>query len=250
MMKLAAGCLFVLFSIVSCHKDKCLDGKDHRKYPSADPNMKECTIYSNCDLNPVPQRPCCYGNFTEQLVSPVLIVDNTHWDRCGKLSEKCEVFMKKIECFYQCSPHAAHWINPNYTVGILLAPLCLNFCDNWFEACKDDLTCARNWLTDFDWNYDGNHCRNSCVPYSQMYKNGRDLCQSMWGQSFTVSESPCRCLRLDGRDEVVMKYLLPDKDTDSSEEVHSDERSCQLEGLGEVAGEEKAGDKSVVLKQE
>ncbi|MGH0174664.1 UNVERIFIED_CONTAM: hypothetical protein FKN15_068627 [Acipenser sinensis] len=113
-----------------------------------------------------------------------------------------------------------------------------------FESCKDDLTCARNWLTDFDWNYDGNHCRNSCVPYSQMYKNGRDLCQSMWGQSFTVSESPCRCLRLDGRDEVVMKYLLPDKDTDrsASEEVHSDERSCQLEGLGALAGEEKAGD--------
>ncbi|EMP26962.1 Actin-binding protein IPP [Chelonia mydas] len=85
---------------------------------------------------------------------------------CGQPG--CEDYMKKIECFYRCSPHAAHWINPNYTAGIEFVPLCQNFCDDWYEACKNDSTCIRNWMTDWEWDENGvNHCKNECIPYNK-----------------------------------------------------------------------------------
>ncbi|PKU34431.1 riboflavin-binding protein [Limosa lapponica baueri] len=75
---------------------------------------------------------CCYADFTEQLAhSPVIKVNNSYWNRCGQLSKSCEDFTKKIECFYRCSPHAAHWIHPNYTAAIQSVPLCQSFCDDW-----------------------------------------------------------------------------------------------------------------------
>lgn len=30
-------------------------------------------------------------------------------------------------------------------------PICDHFCDRWYDACRDDLTCVSNWI--FDWEY-------------------------------------------------------------------------------------------------
>ncbi|KAG7487676.1 hypothetical protein MATL_G00026020 [Megalops atlanticus] len=198
----------LLLDLALSLNDTCLTGTHHKKSPSPETTMKECVLYSNSS--------CCHGNFTEKLVSPVKKVDNTHWNVCQQLSEGCEVFMKKIECFYQCSPHTAHWMNPSYTAGFLHVPLCVSFCDSWLDACKDDLTCAKNWLTDFKFDSDGNHCQHDCVPFGKMYSNGTDLCQSMWGTSFVVSSSDCHCLQLDSRDEMVLPYILHQNDSSSS----------------------------------
>ncbi|KAG9350990.1 hypothetical protein JZ751_024879, partial [Albula glossodonta] len=151
---------------------------------------------------------CCFSNFTEELVSPVTKVESTHWDLCQQLSPRCEDYMIKVECFYQCSPHAVHWMNPNYPAGFLHVPICESFCDSWFDACKDDLTCAKNWLNDFKWDSDGNHCQQDCVPFSEMYANGTDLCQSMWGSSFMPSSSEGRCLEMDNQENTVVSQIL------------------------------------------
>ena len=42
-------------------------------------------------------------------------------------------------------------------------PICYDYCDSWFLACAEDLTCAKNWIT--DWIYiDG---INVCKPDAQ-----------------------------------------------------------------------------------
>uniref|UniRef100_A0A674JUE1 Folate receptor-like domain-containing protein n=1 Tax=Terrapene triunguis TaxID=2587831 RepID=A0A674JUE1_9SAUR len=85
-----------------------------------------------------------------------------------------------------------------------------------YEACKDDLTCARNWVSDWQWGPQGNNCSQDCVPYSQMYRDGRELCENIWGDSFVAAREPCPCLSLTGSDA----DPLPE-DGDSSEEPDS-----------------------------
>ncbi|XP_018609710.1 riboflavin-binding protein-like [Scleropages formosus] len=213
----------LLLSFTLGLEDSCLRGEHHKPSPGPETSMRECLLFSNSS--------CCYANFTEHLVSPVTTVVKTKWNLCQNLSDSCETFMKKIECFYQCSPEAAHWMNPNYPAGLLQVPVCASFCNHWFSACKDDLTCAKNWLTDFKWDKDSNHCQHECVPFSKMYTNGTDLCHSMWGQSFIESSSSCRCLQMDDQDTVVLPFILH-ADSKSSNSESDVEKSCQEALLG------------------
>ncbi|CAH2310660.1 riboflavin-binding -like [Pelobates cultripes] len=189
----------------------CLLGKHHKASPSAEIGAQECVLYA--------ESSCCYANFTEKLSqSPIIKVDNYYWNRCGNLSKACEAYMKKIECFYQCSPLAAHWIHPNMSFAIEHVPLCQSFCDSWFEACRSDLVCARDWLVDWIVDENGNHCKNECIPYHQMYANGTDLCQTAWGASFEVSSSACHCLDMTETDRNVIKYILGQENSEESGE--------------------------------
>ncbi|XP_075688671.1 riboflavin-binding protein-like isoform X2 [Rhinoderma darwinii] len=198
------------FSAVLCHH-RCLQGTHHKLAPGPELHMQECTIYS--------ESSCCHTNFTEKLSSsPLIQVDNYYWNRCGNLSKTCEDYTKKIECFYQCSPLVEHWVHPNISAAFQGVPLCQSFCDGWFEACKSDLVCTHNFITDWIIDDNGNHCRNDCIPYNQMYGNGTDLCQSAWGPSFVVSASPCRCLDMTQTDENVIKYILENEQSEESEE--------------------------------
>ncbi|KAM3914201.1 riboflavin-binding protein-like [Leptodactylus fuscus] len=200
---------------VSCHH-KCLQGANHKVAPGPELNMRECSLYSDAS--------CCYSNLTETLsASPLIQMDNYYWNRCGNLSKTCEDYTKQMECFYHCSPLAAHWIHPNISAAILGVPLCRSFCDGWFAACRSDLVCVRNFITDWIIDEDGNHCRNDCIPYEQMYGNGTDLCQAAWGSSFVVSDSPCRCLDMTQTDRNVAKYILESEVSEESGE----EKACK-----------------------
>ncbi|XP_075037684.1 riboflavin-binding protein-like [Mixophyes fleayi] len=209
----------------------CLHGNHHKAAPSPEPEVEECLLYSASS--------CCYANFTEKLSrSPTIEVDNYYWNRCGNLSKTCEDYLKKIECFYQCSPIAAHWVHPNISAAIQNVPICQSFCDNWFEACRSDLLCVHNFLTDWIIDETGNHCKNECIPYHQMYRNGTDLCQSAWGSSFVVSPSPCRCLDMTQTDGNVVKYILESEHSEESGE----EQACKPRLKGPEGKEEPGED--------
>lgn len=190
-MKIAAVLVVVsaLFMSAECLKreDKCLPGEKHKDSPSAEESMVACQAYKSDS--------CCTSDFTKQLAtSPVKKIDNFSWTPCNKtLSRKCESFMVSVECFYRCSRNAIFWRNPNYQSAILKAPICASFCDGWFEACKEDLTCAGNWISGFNTSRDGsNTCKDPCRNFSDYYVSGKDLCESMWGTlSFVYKETDC-----------------------------------------------------------
>ncbi|XP_020639011.3 riboflavin-binding protein isoform X1 [Pogona vitticeps] len=186
---------------ISEKRQKCLEGAGHKYKPTPENYLQECTLYAKSS--------CCHANITEELIhSPIIKVNTTYWNRCGNISKLCESYMKKIECFYQCSPHAALWAHHQYPGAIESVPLCQHFCDDWFEACKDDLTCVNNWLTDWQIDEKGeNHCKNECIPYRKMYANGTDICKRMWGHSFNVSDSTCLCLQMDEMDDKAIKLI-------------------------------------------
>jgi len=88
-----------------------------------------------------------------------------HWDRCGKLSPACERFFVQEACFYECEPHLAPYrkfqdaaFNSGQLQGgvdvhdednddhnkwqIHEMPIRADYCDAWYDSCKDDYFCA------------------------------------------------------------------------------------------------------------
>lgn len=179
------GSLLTIPSAAHKGHGKCLPGAKHKESPSAEESMAACKSYKDAS--------CCTSDFTRQLATPpIKKVGNFSWTPCNKtLSTKCEAFMVMVECFYRCSHNAYFWKNPYFTSAITKAPVCSGFCDGWFDACKDDLTCAKNWITDFKMEAGVNNCKQPCKNFSDYYANGKDLCESMWGASFVYKKTNC-----------------------------------------------------------
>ena len=77
-------------------------------------------------------------------------------------------------------------------------PVCAGYCDSWFEACKDDLTCFDNWEEAYT-NASGmpNHCPEDslsfCRKFSEVFADGKELCNRMWGTSYSYSTDMDNC---------------------------------------------------------
>ena len=99
------------------------------------------------------------------------------------------------ECFYQCEPMLGYF-QIGTTGYIQNVPVCADYCDAWFEACKYDRTCVENWLDDFaeDAN-ETNICpmNSNCVTFQDMYGSGKGLCNKMWGKAFYYSSDSDNC---------------------------------------------------------
>lgn len=194
---------------------RCLPGNNHKKYASAEENLLACKAYKN--------NSCCTSDFTRQLVpSPIKSIYNFSWTPCNNsLSARCEAFLVLIECFYRCSPDAIYWENPDFPSAIKKAPICASFCDEWYDACRYDLTCGRNWLTDFNFSADGvNTCKQPCRNFSAYFTNGKDLCEGKWGQTFVYKENDVDCLKMNitspNQNDEVVKKRLGNKDAKGS----------------------------------
>ena len=167
----------------------CLEEKRHKPKPTPeDDSFKACHVFK--------ESSCCTSEFANQLVGPVVQkVGNFSWTLCGNLSKRCQDFMVGVECFYSCSPYVGLWADPNYKASFKNAPVCSDYCDNWFDACKNDLSCARNWIFDFNVSADGhNTCKRNCTTFGDLYKDGKDLCETMWNKSFNYTKDEDRCL--------------------------------------------------------
>ena len=99
------------------------------------------------------------------------------------------------ECFYQCEPMLGHF-QIDMTGYIQNVPVCASYCDDWFEACKDDLTCVEDWLADFDYEVNGNNscpANSTCITFRERYGDGKGLCNKMWGKAFHYSNDTNNC---------------------------------------------------------
>jgi len=96
-----------------------------------------------------------------------------HWDRCGKLSRKCEKYFVQEACFYECEPAAGlyrkhmnqtthpEWAKHEHVIDgepnewqMYKMPIKKTFSDAWYEACKDDYFCAGGGFFDCAKAYD------------------------------------------------------------------------------------------------
>ncbi|XP_028843509.1 retbindin [Denticeps clupeoides] len=180
----------------------CLQDGRHKATPGPEPALRECSLYTD--------NACCSEDHIQDLVDPPASSENVPWDKCGSLTPGCKSFLKRVICFYRCSPDAARWPHPQHGSSLKAVPICHSFCRDWFEACRSELTCAREWAVDPR----GHNCTGSCVPYQQMYQHGQDLCESLWGDAFVTVEDEeddgghaCGCLNLGPTDRDVIAAL-------------------------------------------
>ncbi|XP_074167161.1 retbindin [Sminthopsis crassicaudata] len=123
--------------------------------------------------------------------SPIMAGICLIWDRCGGLSPRCESFLQNLSSFLHCSPLAANWTYLEKPRSIQALPICAAFCDQWFLACRDDLTCGRNWLS----QPEGGSCEGGCLTFDQTFLDARDLCGSALGDYLVAAPAPCPCLQ-------------------------------------------------------
>ena len=82
-----------------------------------------------------------------------------------------------------------------YPSSLDRVPICGQYCDHWFDACKDDLSCVTNWV--FDWEYaDGqNKCpsNSTCTKFSDRYADSTELCNVLWGNTYNYTQENELC---------------------------------------------------------
>ena len=181
--------LFVL-CVVLISAEQCISGPFHMNTSSpATKEYAECKAWSD--------NTCCTANFTEQLnKTRVRDLYGFHWGHCKNISKKCEKFLVEEECFYQCEPRLFLWHVAKGTIkGV---PICGDYCDAWYDACKDDETCVENWLTGFDFSNNIYTCPRDakCQTFKQVYGSGKELCNKMWGTSFRYVDPKCPCSKM------------------------------------------------------
>lgn len=69
--------------------------------------------------------------------------------KCFPSSKRCQKYMMKEECFYQCEPTLIRYQRVGRKDAVTKVPICFDYCDSWFEACKNEKTCVENWETGF-----------------------------------------------------------------------------------------------------
>ena len=62
------------------------------------------------------------------------------------VKSKLSIPIQNEECFYQCEPMLKYFERPTKDGYIRDAPVCRTYCEQWFDACKNDMTCVEDWL--------------------------------------------------------------------------------------------------------
>ncbi|NXY84796.1 FOLR1 protein, partial [Alcedo cyanopectus] len=84
---------------------------------------------------------------------------------------------------------------------ILHVPLCREDCDEWWEDCKDSVTCKDNWHKGWNWATGVNRCPwgSMCRPFSEVFPSPKDLCEKIWSNSYKYSterRGSGRCIQM------------------------------------------------------
>ena len=76
-------------------------------------------------------------------------------------------------------------------------PVCEDYCDEWFGAYQDDLTCVENWLDPANFAPEmSNSCPAglaTCRTFREVYGSGEGLCNRMWGTAYRNSTNSDNC---------------------------------------------------------
>ena len=170
----------------------CLDSKHHKEKPG--PESESFADEFHC--SPWKKHACCKKNITQKIKdSGTLELYNMHWDQCNRtMSSECRRFFVMDTCFYECSPYTRPWIttDPNSKVTrkerFRDVPLCASDCDEWFEACKMDLTCSDNWGDIKTWNFTAKTCKKECKTFKEYFETPKKFCSKIFNYSFKYQE--------------------------------------------------------------
>ncbi|XP_013408684.1 folate receptor gamma [Lingula anatina] len=153
------------------------------------------------------EKSCCNTNATADFLKTHVWESVINFDHCpGKprLSPDCARLMHQEMCFYACSPNLGPWIVKAYAHPDLdhlnHAPLCASQCEEWWNACKEEYTCHKDWITDMVWGK-LHSCKKDavCKKYKEFYSSAADFCSTIWHGDYKVvpDSEPCLVFTFD-----------------------------------------------------
>lgn len=167
----------------------CMDAKHHKTKPGP-----EGKLHHQC--SPWRSNACCTANTSREAHRDQSRLYSFNWNHCGVMPPKCKRHFIQDACLYECSPNLGPWIQPVESSWrrerILHVPLCQEDCQEWWEDCKDFVTCKEDWHKGWNWATGTNRCPwgSSCRPFSEVFPRPKDLCEKIWSHSY--SSSPAR----------------------------------------------------------
>ena len=95
-----------------------------------------------------------------------------------------------------CEPMLGYYQTNSSTGDFKDVPICADYCEAWFQACKDDLACVENWLEELEFHDTlGPKCPKgtSCVTFQEMYGSAKGLCGKLFGDSYFYESDEKSC---------------------------------------------------------
>uniref|UniRef100_A0A5K3EYT4 Folate_rec domain-containing protein n=1 Tax=Mesocestoides corti TaxID=53468 RepID=A0A5K3EYT4_MESCO len=168
---------------VDSYVDICQESEHRKERPTPEYGLTSCTAWK--------ENSCCTAATATMILSNNMHGFNYHV--CGNLSKACHDFFNDEHCFVKCSPNLGPWLvklsSSRFKERAFRVPLCESDCKSWYDACKDDLTCAMNWRSGgFDWGSGENACRKGfhCLKISEIYRSAVSFCERVWDHAYTV----------------------------------------------------------------
>ncbi|XP_060086512.1 folate receptor alpha-like [Heteronotia binoei] len=176
----------------------CMNAKHHKEKPGL-----EDALHNQC--SPWKNNSCCTTNTSQEAHNDESYLYNFNWNHCGIMSKECKKHFIQDTCLYECSPNLGPWINLADNSWrkerILNVPLCKEDCEQWWEDCKDQMTCKENWHKGWDWSRGSNRCPlgSPCRPWTLVFPEPKDLCEKIWSSSYqytTFRRGSGRCIQM------------------------------------------------------
>ncbi|NWS77514.1 FOLR1 protein, partial [Crotophaga sulcirostris] len=176
----------------------CMDAKHHKTKPGP-----EGDLHDQC--SPWKDNACCTANTSAEAHKDQSYLYNFNWNHCGVMPPKCKRHFIQDTCLYECSPNLGPWIDQADSTWrrerVLHVPLCREDCEEWWEDCKDYVTCKENWHKGWNWATGTNRCPwgSACRPFSQVFPQPKDLCEKIWSNSYkytTERRGSGRCIQM------------------------------------------------------
>ncbi|XP_067161616.1 folate receptor gamma-like isoform X2 [Apteryx mantelli] len=176
----------------------CMDAKHHKRQPGP-----EGLLYGQC--TPWRDNACCTAETSAAAHDDRSYLYGFDWDHCGALPARCKRHFVQDTCLYECSPNLGPWIDQADTSWrkerIRDVPLCREDCEQWWQDCRDALTCKRNWHTGWNWTSGTNVCPRgaTCRRFEQVFGTAARLCEDIWSGSYRYTEhrrGSGRCIQM------------------------------------------------------
>eukprot|EP00892_Ulva_mutabilis_P010740 jgi/Ulvmu1/8038/UM004_0275.1 len=215
-------------------KDFSTPFEEGKQYPT-------CKYYQDaacCSQETVQQISNGYNIYDDASSKSNINACNTDDPSLPAVSDACKGFLEAEYCFYECDVNIGKYrkhadCEYNATSGesdtgweIFKMPIKAQYCNQWFEACKDDYYCHNSTSGDNDWFTQSlvhaqgacTQASGNCKTYAQVFgaannvtKGGKAMCEQLWGDAFIYAEG--------NKSGYVMNFTGPNPNDDLYPEI-------------------------------
>ena len=185
-LELALVFITTVTSVTSSEQLQCITESHVKDHPTPESTIANGTCGRYSALS------CCTSITTARVDRANATDLENSWPICREVSNNCSHYLRANNCFYFCDPYLGLW-NVSAFGHLYQVPVCASYCDEWFEACKNDSTCSSNWLSASTGNCNANQ---TCRTFAETFTNGKNMCNSIWSTQYVYDQDNNNCITM------------------------------------------------------